>query len=298
MMWKKTWGMAEGACIGLAVVLAGVTVQAALGPVVWERLAWPVNVVALAIFVAAVLLGRALSGRVYLLRFLTTAGAAVPALAYAIVLTIVMGLTRQRPDGHWFSQMLTFWPFVLTYTYIALLLGLLTLKRLTHLSSWRRDVPFLLNHAGLLIAMVAATLGSGDMQRLRMEVFSGTPERRAMTEEQRVVRLPMTIELQRFILETYDDGSPRRYASEIIVQRDGEAPLHLTTDVNRPAEAYGWKIYQYGYDARFVASDRQTSVLELVRDPWLPAVYTGIYMMLAGAVLLLFGLQSKASERL
>ena len=144
----------------------------------------------------------------------------------------------------------------------------------------------------------AGTLGSGDMQRLRMEVFSGTPERRAMTEEQRVVRLPMTIELQRFILETYDDGSPRRYASEIIVQRDGEAPLHLTTDVNRPAEAYGWKIYQYGYDARFVASDRQTSVLELVRDPWLPAVYTGIYMMLAGAVLLLFGLQSKASERL
>jgi hypothetical protein len=33
-----------------------------------------------------------------------------------------------------------------------------------------------------------------------------------------------------------------------------------------------------------------TSILELVRDPWLPLVYTGIYMMLAGAVcMFIFG---------
>ena len=30
------------------------------------------------------------------------------------------------------------------------------------------------------------------------------------------------------------------------------------------------------------------SILELVRDPWLPAVYTGIYMLIAGALFLLF----------
>jgi hypothetical protein len=28
----------------------------------------------------------------------------------------------------------------------------------------------------------------------------------------------------------------------------------------------------------------QISILELVSDPWLPIVYTGIYMMLGGAV--------------
>ena len=28
----------------------------------------------------------------------------------------------------------------------------------------------------------------------------------------------------------------------------------------------------------------QTSILELIRDPWLPLVYTGVYLMLAGAV--------------
>ena len=56
-------------------------------------------------------------------------------------------------------------------------------------------------------------------------------------------------------------------------------------DVNKPYEVDGWKIYQYGYDTQMGAQS-QISILELVRDPWLPLVYAGIYMMLAGAVLL------------
>lgn len=47
----------------------------------------------------------------------------------------------------------------------------------------------------------------------------------------------------------------------------------------------GWKIYQYGYDTSMGAQSN-TSILELVSDPWLPYVYAGIYMMLAGGVLM------------
>ena len=36
-----------------------------------------------------------------------------------------------------------------------------------------------------------------------------------------------------------------------------------------------------------MGAQSQISILELVSDPWLPLVYTGIYMMLAGAVVLL-----------
>jgi hypothetical protein len=42
-------------------------------------------------------------------------------------------------------------------------------------------------------------------------------------------------------------------------------------------------IYQYGYDESMGKYSRQ-SVFELVRDPWLPLVYTGIFMLLAGAL--------------
>jgi cytochrome c biogenesis factor len=44
-----------------------------------------------------------------------------------------------------------------------------------------------------------------------------------------------------------------------------------------------------------MGAQSQTSILELVRDPWLPLVYTGIYMMLAGAVLMLFSPQKRGS---
>ena len=70
-------------------------------------------------------------------------------------------------------------------------------------------------------------------------------------------------------------------------------PLTSTVDVNNPVEVEGWRIYQYSYDTQMGAMS-QTSILELVSDPWLPLVYTGIYMMLAGAVCLFaFGKKTK-----
>ena len=95
--------------------------------------------------------------------------------------------------------------------------------------------------------------------------------------------MPLTIELKRFIMDTYDDGSPKRFASEIQIRTKSGKDIQTTVDVNKPAEVDGWKIYQYGYDTQMGAKS-QISILELVSDPWLPLVYTGIYMMLAGAL--------------
>ena len=110
---------------------------------------------------------------VCIFQFVSTYQAAIPALVYAVVLTIIMGLTRQLKDGTWLNNMLSFWPFVLIYVYIAVILGVIILRRLMHLSSWKRDVPFLLNHLGLFIALITATLGNADMQRVKMITSQG-----------------------------------------------------------------------------------------------------------------------------
>ena len=65
--------------------------------------------------------------------------------------------------------------------------------------------------------------------------------------------------------------------------------IGATVDVNKPVEVDGWKIYQYGYDPSMGAQSN-TSILELVSDPWLPYVYLGIYMLIAGAVGMFLGL--------
>ena len=282
-MWTKPYGMKEGFLIGGGLIIAGLMLQLSVGPIDWDVFRWPVNGIVLAGFLALIAIIFLLRKRVYGFQFIGTYKAAIPALVYVVVLTIIMGLTRQTVDGVWLNNMLSFWPFVLVYVYIAVILGQIILRRTLHFNSWRRDIPFLLNHLGLFIALTTATLGNADMQRLKMITMKGEPEWRALTSQQQVVEMPIAIELKEFIMETYDDGSPRRFASDIqILTRTGKN-IQTTVEVNKPVEVDGWKIYQYGYDTQMGAMS-QTSILELVSDPWLPLVYTGIYMMLAGAV--------------
>ena len=281
-MWTKPYGMKEGFLIGGGLIIAGLMLELSVGPVNWDAFRWPVNGIVLAGFLALIAIIFLLRKKVYGFLFIGTYKAAIPALVYAVVLTIIMGLTRQEVNGTWLNNMLSFWPFVLTYVYIAVILGQIILRRTLHFQ-WKRDIPFLLNHLSLFLAMTTATLGNADMQRLKMITVKGETEWRALTPQQQVVEMPIAIELKEFIMETYDDGSPRRFASNIQILTKTGKNIQTTVEVNKPVEVDGWKIYQYGYDTQMGAMS-QTSILELVSDPWLPLVYTGIYMMLAGAV--------------
>ena len=241
---RKPWKLPEGFAIGGVLVAVGFLIQWGLGAVDWNVFSWPVNIIVLAVFVLVIVVMHLLRKKVHLFRFIGHYQAAIPALVYAVVLTIIMGLTRQEANGTWLNNMLSFWPFVLIYVYIALILG---------------------------------------VQRVRMIAAIGEPEWRALDSHGVVKEMPITIELQKFIMETYDDGSPRRFASEIKVLTKTGKNIETVVGVNKPIEVNGWKIYQYGYDTQMGAQS-EISIFELVRDPWLPAVYTGIYMMLAGAL--------------
>ncbi len=288
-MKDNSWTMTTGFLCGAVLVVLGFVLQMTVGPVAWSAFAWPVNIIALAVLLFLIAATSLSSRRLPFLRFWSTQQAAVPALVYGVVLTLIMGLTRQEPNGTWFSDMLTFWPFVLVYVYITFILGLVTLKRLRPLfrAFSLHQLAFFLNHAGLFMALVMGTLGNPDMQRLKMVATLGEKEWRGVNDQSLVVDLPITIELQRFIMETYDDGSPKRFASDVCVTSlQGDSVLG-TVDVNKPLKVAGWKIYQLGYDLSAGPNSRY-SILELVRDPWLPYVYAGIFMMLAGALLLFF----------
>ena len=274
--------------------MAGLMLELSTGPVVWDAFRWPVNGIVLAGFLALIAIIFLLRKKVYSFQFIGTYMAAIPALVYAVVLTIIMGLTRQEVNGTWLNNMLSFWPFVLIYVYIAVILGLVVLSKLRRLmkqqdhslTSYFSPLTSILNHLGLFLALTTATLGNADMQRLKMITVKGEPEWRALTQQQQVVEMPIAIELKEFIMEVYDDGKPKRYASEVQILTQSGKNIQTTIDVNKPVEVDGWKIYQYGYDTQ-MGPMSQTSILELIRDPWLPLVYTGIYMMLAGAVLMI-----------
>ena len=281
--------MKEGFLIGGGLIFAGLMLELSVGPVVWDAFAWPANGIVLAGFMVMLTAMLYLRKKVYAFQWMTTYQAAIPAMVYAVVLTIIMGLTRQQVNGTWLNNILSFWPFVLIYVYIAVILGLTIHRRLRKIfrgeGSLQRDVPFMLNHLGLFLALTMATLGNADMQRVKMICGVGEPEWRVLTQEGAIKEMPIAIELKRFIMETYDNGSPKRFASEIQILTKSGKNIETTIDVNKPYEVDGWKIYQYGYDTQMGAQS-QISILELVSDPWLPLVYAGFYMMLAGAALM------------
>ena len=76
---------------------------------------------------------------------------------------------------------------------------------------------------------------------------------------------------------------PKRFASDIIVYTKDKQTKAACVEVNKPLSFAGWKIYQLSYDES-KGKWSSYSVFELVRDPWLPLIYTGIWMMIAGAI--------------
>lgn len=410
-MWNKPWGLAEGIAVGGGLFATGLLLQAALGRIEWEALAAPVNIGLLSGYLLLIATTHLMRRRVYLFRWLSSRAAAVSALGWVVILTVAMGLTRQLPADHpapgllGFSQMLSSWPFVLIYLWLTTSLGL-TILRTGFPLRWSK-VPFWLNHAGLFVALVCATLGNADMQRLKMSTRIGSTEWRATDDAGAVHELPLAVELQEFSIDEYppklmlvnnttgevvpagkpehilleedvstghlpdweiaviellpmaasvatqdtvrftefhsigattaalvrarnivdgtrhegwvscgsflfpykalrlDEGvslvmpdrEPRRFASAVRVYTQSGMTLADTIEVNRPLRVEGWKIYQLSYDeAKGRWSD--ISVFELVRDPWLPYVYTGIWMMIAGAVCMFvqFGKRKEAAR--
>lgn len=410
-MWQKPWGYKEGFAICGGLFLTGTLLQIVLGKCSLDILSYPVNICVGILYVAVLLTAYAFSRKSYVVRWMSSYSAAVTAMLSVVALTVIMGLTRQvQPDvtltglDKWlgFPQMLSACSFILLFFWFTSLLGVTTIKRIHHFR-WR-DLPFVLNHLGLFLALTGAVLGSADMQRLKMTTQIGKAEWRALDERQQLRELPLAIELKEFTIDEYppklmliDNASgkalpegqpenllvedevgggklmdweiditkkipmaasvatadtmnfvefhsmgaayalyltaenrksgerregwvscgsfmfpykairlneevslvmperePRRFASNIKVYTESGRQDSTTIEVNKPFEIEGWKIYQLSYDeSKGRWSD--ISVFELVRDPWLPVVYTGIWMMIVGAVCL-FTLSHKRKE--
>ena len=396
-MWSKPWSYKEGLVIGAGLLVIGILLQMAVGAINWSLFACPVNVIVLMVYIIALVTMHLLRKRVYLFGWLSHYSAAVSSLVWVAGMTVIMGLIRQAPSGHasndilGFSQMISSWPFVLLYFWMVTVLGLTIFRASFPFRIGR--LSFLLNHVGLLVALITATLGNADMQRLKMTTRMGNAEWRATDDKGKLIELPLAIELKDFTIDEYppklmlidnttgkvlpekqpenilveeiplagnlqgwkvevtrslpmaacvmgqdtinfvefhsegattalyvkarneltgrqkegwvscgsyifpyislqlDDAvsmvmperEPRRFASDVMVYTKDKQTKEACIEVNKPLSIAGWKIYQLSYDETKGKWSRM-SVFELVRDPWLPIVYTGILMMIAGAI--------------
>ena len=97
------------------------------------------------------------------------------------------------------------------------------------------------------------------------------------------------IVLKGFEVPKYGNGKPRQYVSDVHVisgapAGDGRKPVatHAKISVNHPLRWNGWWLYQSSYDA----AGESYTVIEAVRDPFLPvAALAGVFLLAGSAML-------------
>jgi len=77
------------------------------------------------------------------------------------------------------------------------------------------------------------------------------------------------------------EPEPLKYRSKLVYITKDNLTDTVVVEVNKPVQAGNWKLYQVGYNSE-LGRWSDESVIELVTDPWLPAVYLGLFMLLAG----------------
>lgn len=239
-MWKYPWRYAEGIAICVGLFVVGSILQFLLGGVSLEVFKFPVNIYVGSIYLVLLVFLYWIAGKNKYVIWFTQPIAAVSSIAGLLMLTIIMGFTKQlvlptgMPQeqahvGFGFNQMTRAWPFVLLFIYALSVLGLTTIKRIMHFR--KSDTVFVLNHLGLFIALFTAILGAADLQRLRMQTFLQQPEWRAEDDAGNLVELPIAIELKDFDIEEYPpklliidnetgEALPKERPHSVVVEHD------------------------------------------------------------------------------
>lgn len=109
-------------------------------------------------------------------------------------------------------------------------------------------------------------------------------------------QLYMTMELNDQLLLVMTRPEPKLYQSDIIVYTKDEKAFPYLLEVNKPLKLGHWNIYQYSYDADRGKASAWSS-FELVYDPWLLWVKIGLWLFIAGSLLMIWEGNKKRNLR-
>lgn len=390
-LWENPWGYVESFFIGFGLIVTGFFLEVFVTSDNALTLTYPYNVFFLVGYVSLLFVLFKWFSTSQLVRWLTKVPASISSIVLVTMLVMIMGIIPQVSSENniinnlGLNHITSNWAFLLILFQFLTCLGLISIKRILQFK-WS-NFGFILNHVGLFLALIAGVLGTGDLQRLSINVYEGKPSWIATDAQKNEIELPFAFYLNDFLIDEYNPklalvdnntgsivhndgknlylvekgetyyfnnfevkineflstsgrignryepvneiGSPpsafisvkntetdsiqsgwissgsfrypyesfkisedysmvmtipevEKFSSDIdILTKDGER-ISTILEVNKPFEHKGWKIYQLSYDDK-KGKWSELSVLELVKDPWLPLIYIGIFMMIAGA---------------
>lgn len=202
------WSYREGTIVTAAILLLGFALQAASGGTVLRIAGFPWNMLAGLVFVGLLILVFVLWPKHSIVKGLGSVKAALPAILGFTFLVLLMGFVKQdvEPKNTVFkllglTHLVKTWPFMLINLYLMILLGIITLKRLTPFNF--KNAGFFLNHFGLFLVLFSTTLGSSDMQRLTMNCYENQEESHAVDASGKMIEMPFSVKLLNFSIDEF-----------------------------------------------------------------------------------------------
>lgn len=108
-------------------------------------------------------------------------------------------------------------------------------------------------------------------------------------------QLYMTLPVDSQYCVVMTQPEPKKFTSHIKVFLEDGNDTETVLEVNKPLRIGSWTIYQYGYDNQAGRMSTYSS-MELVYDPWLYPVYTGIILLALGSICLLWSGNKKKKK--
>lgn len=160
------------------------------------------------------------------------------------------------------------WPFVTLLSALEMHLALVIIHRLRSFH-FRRDLAFILVHAGLWLALFSGMAGAADTRKT--DIF---------VTVQPACRSPRLLSFD--IDRNPADGSPIQYSATVVM--DGDT---IGVAVNSPYSAsIADDIYLVDFDTDMATGEVTYCVLQNVHQPWKYPLLAGIVMLLTGTLAL------------
>lgn len=268
--------MKRSVLIVLTIFITGLLIQAFAGYFPAEAFAFPINAAVLFAALAGLwVLWREKPGGA-VCRWLASGNASIALIAAFLICCLILGMKMQHADAvsfPGFGNVRRTWWFILIS--IALMANLFVVI----LSRRKKGIRFILNHIGVLVALIGCFFGAPD-HTVSRAIVSGEAVHEAVGENGEIVPLPAAMKLDGFNVELDQRGNVRNYMALIDV--DGKK---VELRVNHPYRiSISEDVYLTSYDRD--NPEPQYCIVEVVRQPWKYLIWSGIVMMMAGGILM------------
>ncbi|WP_120271227.1 cytochrome c biogenesis protein ResB [Mangrovibacterium diazotrophicum] len=201
-LWVLPWKYPESFLIAFALFLASLGIEFITGTTA-PKISWPANFVSIALLANLSLLLYLLSKKRAVFKWFYSVPASIAGITSFVVPSLLLALIPQKPSDSLFFlyDVTSSWTYTIGVVFFLIILGTVTIKRITKLS--KRNIGFFLNHFGLWLCIASAHLGAGDIQKLNMYLEEGKTTWYGIENGNRTEELNFAIKLRDFSIEEY-----------------------------------------------------------------------------------------------